>query len=217
MEQNETEQGTASRNTAAHSHSNTEHSALFYCILLAVGMALIISGFFLFLSLIDAKGAPDTRANVFCTLCGAAFLYLTMIKTKKATHLFLGLFLTTAGAFSLLVCHRIIGHTMTQWWPILVVFAGVYFFIAGMFRRRKVRLAVVFPSATLVVLGSLFMLFSFHIAPISFRSAVAIFGPFCLMAMGVFIVAFFLLQRKYNTLRITDEEDEADNLEDEDQ
>lgn len=191
------------------------HSPLFYCVLLGIGMALIVSGFLLFVSLADAEGAPDTRANIACTLCGAVFLYLTMIKTRKATHLFLGMFLMLSGVFSMLVAHRLIPYTMNEWWPVLVVFAGICFFTAGMFRRRKLRLAIVFPSITLVVLGTLFMLFSFHVAPMSFRSAVAIFGPFCLMAMGVFIVAFFLLQRKYNTLRINEEDDEADLLDDE--
>lgn len=183
------------------------HSTLFYSILLAVGMVFITAGFLLFVSLVDTEGAPDTRMNIACTLCGALFLYLTMVRTKRPTHLFAGMFLMTAGVFSLLVVHRIIPYTMNEWWPILVVFGGVYFFVAGMFRKRKMRLSIVFPAVTLVLLGVLFMLFSFHLAPMSFRSAVSIFGPFCLIAMGVFIVAFFLLQRRYNTLCLLDEEE----------
>lgn len=186
------------------------HSNLFYAVTLALGMIFIVAGFLLFVTLVDAEGAPDTKAHIACTLCGAFFLYLNMACTHRPTHLFLGTFLMASGVFSLLVAHRIIPYSMNEWWPILVVFAGLCFFAAGMSRRRKIRLSIVFPSATLAVLGGLFMLFSFHAAPMSFRSAVAIFGPFCLSAMGVFIVAFFLLQRKYNSLRIPEEEEDDD-------
>lgn len=190
------------------------HSNFFYSVALATGMVLIVAGFLLFVTLIDVEGAPATKPNIVCTLCGAAFLYLNMVWTKRATHLFIGLFLMTSGIFSLLVVHRIVPHTMNEWWPILVVFAGLCFFTAGMYRKHKMRLSIIFPASTLVIMGVLFMLFSFHIAPMSFRSAVAIFGPFCLIAMGVFIVAFFLLQRKYSTLRIDEEEDALESSSD---
>lgn len=186
------------------------HSNLFYAVLLAIGMVLIVAGFLLSMSLVHPDSAGDTRPAVLCVLCGALFLYLTMTLTRKSAHFFIGVFFMAAGVFSLLVAHRIIPYSMNEWWPILVVFAGVSFFVSGMYRRRKMRLSIVFPSATLVILGALFMLFSFHVAPMSFRSAVAVFGPFCLMAMGVFIVAFFLLQRRYNSLCIPEEDDETD-------
>ena len=54
------------------------------------------------------------------------------------------------------------------------------------------------------------MLFSLKIIKISFRDVAIVGGPLFFIMSGIFIIGFFLLQRKYTNLVVSDENTEID-------
>ena len=189
-----------------------KHPAVFYNTLLAVGILSIISGFLLFVSSVETSdNLRSFLVPMLLIVCGAVFLYFTMCFTNSTFHLFLGMELCFAGVFSMLVVQHILPLSLREWWPIFVVFSGFAFFFAGLYRHRRMLAAYTLPSVLLIVLGLLFLLFSFHAVTISFRSFVAIFGPFVLIAGGVTLVILFQIQRKNSGFSIPDEADEIES------
>lgn len=184
-----------------------KRSMTFYNTALAVGAFLIVAGFLMFAYLAGGgKFSGDfLRQSVFL-LAGAAFVYLALLFTRSSFHFFVGLLLVSSSALNVLVERDVIPFTMREWWPLVVILSGLCFFAAGIWKSRRLRLSFMFPSVTLIALGALFMFFSFDVITMSFRSFVSVFGPFFLVAVGLFIVLFFLLQKKYTQLQMPDDD-----------
>ena len=66
---------------------------------------------------------------------------------------------------------------------------------------------------TLLLLGIVFLLFSFRAIPVSFKSFALMFVPFFIIISGVFMVVLFLLQRKYNQFYVEEDIEESEELE----
>ena len=189
-----------------------KYSLYFYDMILALGMILIIAGFLLFtLSYNIADGIVMVLWPIICMFCGAVFLFFTMVFTHNAYHLFFGLFFSVCGIFCTLVVNDIIPYTMKEWWPSIVIFSAIALFISSYYKKRKMLVAYVFLSVTLALLGFLFLLFSFHVIHVSFKSFVLVFGPFALIVCGIFMIVFFLLQQKYHQFYVEDDADDIDD------
>lgn len=191
-----------------------KHGAHFYNIVLAFGMILIIAGFLLFtVSDWGAAGRLKALWPALCICVGAIFLFAVMTLTRNPYHLFFGMTLSLTGIFFTLVNNKIIPHGISEWWPLIIVFAAAALFASGCYQKRRLTVSYVFPAAMLALLGLLFLLFSFHVIHASFRAFVAVFGPFALIACGIFMVILFLLQQKYHQFYIDDETEEIDEYE----
>ena len=86
------------------------------------------------------------------------------------------------------------------------VTAGIFLYIAGMVKYRKVQAGYFIPSLTLFLLGIWFMLFSFKIIKVSFQVVALVGGPLFIMMSGIFIIALFLLQKNHSNLIAKDDE-----------
>ncbi|HAH61391.1 MAG TPA: hypothetical protein DCL73_04770 [Treponema sp.] len=189
-----------------------KRSPKFYNTILALGMLMIIAGFLMFVLFSEtAENSTAVLWPVLLMVCGAVFLYFTMSFTNNSFQLFLGLLLTSSGILFSLCRSGIIPYRLQEWWPVSVVFAGFSLFASGYYKHRKILFAYTFPSLTLVVLGTLFLFFSFHVVHVSLRSFVALTGPFLLIAAGLFLVFLFLFQKRHSSFHIEDESDEIDD------
>lgn len=186
-----------------------------YDMILALGMFLVIAGFLMFtFSPEGTESILYVLLPVLSMICGAVFLFFTMVFSHNAYHLFFGILFSLCGFFFTLVANKIVPYTFKEWWPLAVIFIGVSVFAAGCYRKQKVIVKFTFPSLLFVAMGMIFLLFSFHVIRVSFYNFVLIFGPFALMASGVFMIVLFLLQRKYNQFYV--EEEIVEIAEDED-
>ena len=187
------------------------HSMRFYNMILALGIFLITAGFIMF---ILSPGGSDslvmTAWPIVGIVAGAVFLYFTLSFTHNSFHLFLGIFCLISGIFFGLVTGGVIPKTLHEWWPSSVIFASLALLAAGFYKARKLRIAYTFPAVTLFLFGIVFLLFSFRIIPGSFKSFVLTFIPFFIISSGIFMVALFLLQQKYNQFYIEEENEEID-------
>ena len=186
----------------------------FYNMILALGIFLITAGFIMF---ILSPGGTDSLVTTVWPLvgivCGAVFLYFTLSFTHNSFHFFLAVFCGLSGVFFGLVSGGIIPKTIREWWPALVIFASFALFASGFYKAHKLRIAYTFPAVTLLLLGIVFLLFSFRAIPVSFKSFALMFVPFFIIISGVFMVVLFLLQRKYNQFYVEEDIEESEELE----
>ena len=186
----------------------------FYNMILALGIFLITAGFIMF---ILSPGGTDslfmTAWPVVGMVLGAVFLYFTLSFTHNSFHFFLGIFCALSGIFFGLVASGVVPKTLHEWWPASVVFASLALLASGFYKAHKLRIAYTFPAVTLLLLGIVFLLFSFRAIPVSFKSFALMFVPFFIIISGVFMVVLFLLQRKYNQFYVEEDIEESEELE----
>lgn len=142
---------------------------------------------------------------VFLMLVGVAVCVLTPY-TRSAYQLFLGGMFFSTGLFSYLLMENIIPGSLTQWWPIYGVIAGLLVFVTGLYRYRKPDLGFIVPSAVLTFLGLGFLLFSFKIISISFKKLVVLAGPVVILVLLIVLLAIFFYQKKFKSVSDSDEE-----------
>ena len=190
------------------------HSMRFYNMILALGIFLITAGFIMF---ILSPGGTDslfmTAWPVVGMVLGAVFLYFTLSFTHNSFHFFLGIFCALSGIFFGLVTSGVVPKTLHEWWPASVVFASLALLASGFYKAHKLRIAYTFPAVTLLLLGIVFLLFSFRAIPVSFKSFALMFVPFFIIISGIFMVVLFLLQRKYNQFYVEEDIEESEELE----
>lgn len=155
---------------------------------------------------------PDDHKFIFDFLpllvacAGVPIFILCLYFTKRAYHLFTGMFLIFWGIFLFCVNRNYFSFKVDQWWPILGVSTGIFISVAGLYRYRKLKGGYFIPALSLFLLGCWFMLFSFKIIKVPFRTVAIVGGPLFMIMACIFIIAFFFLQKRYKNLVLPDEE-----------
>ena len=137
---------------------------------------------------------------------GLAVLILSIKFTKRLHQIFIGLELLFWGTAIVLREFKTVPYTFIQWWPMIGVTAGIFLFISGIVKYKKLLVGYFIPSISLFLVGIWFMLFSFKVIKVPFQTVAIVGGPLFLMMWGVFIVALFLLQKNHSNFVIKDDE-----------
>lgn len=137
---------------------------------------------------------------------GIPVLVLSIRNTKKLHQIFIGFELVFWGIVTVLHELQILPYTFIQWWPMIGVTAGIFLYIAGIIKYQRLQAGYFIPSIALFLLGLWFMLFSFGIVKVPFQTVAIVGGPLFLIVSGIFIVAFFLLQRNHSNFVVKDDE-----------
>ena len=180
-------------------------------LILSVGVAIIL--FLIISAFLIKQFESNLLLNTFSILAAVFGLCVTIIGigfTKKIHQIFMGLELLFWGTGIWLRLCNFIPYAFVEVWPVIGVSAGIFLFIAGIIRYKKLLFRYFIPAITLFLLGIWFMLFSLKIIKISFRDVAIVGGPLFFIMSGIFIIGFFLLQRKYTNLVVSDENTEID-------
>ena len=137
---------------------------------------------------------------------GIPVLVLSIRYTKKLHQIFIGFELVFWGIVTVLHELKILPYTFIQWWPMIGVTAGIFLYIAGIIKYQRLQAGYFIPSIALFLMGLWFMLFSFGIVKVPFQTVAVVGGPLFLIVSGIFIVAFFLLQRNHSNFVVKDDE-----------
>lgn len=176
-------------------------------ILISCGITLFAIGC-VFYSLSMKRNAIDVLFVVmicFQLIIGTVICTLSAVKTKKAYHMFVGSILVFWGTLTILIRH-VLPFTISQWWPVYGIVAGVILFASGLFKYHKLKFGYCIPAITLFLMGIWYALFSFNVIKVSFVSIAGTIGPLFMLLIAVLLVLFFLLQQKHKELIITDED-----------
>jgi len=143
------------------------------------------------------------------SLFGIVVVILSMKNSKKIHQIFIGFQMAFWGLIFFLIGKNIFPYTFYQYWPLIGAASGVFLCVAGLVKYKRILFGYFVAALTLFLLGCWFALFSFKIIKIPFQTVAIVCGPLFLIMAGIFIIGFFLLQRKYANLVVNEDENEG--------
>lgn len=167
-------------------------------LIISLGLAFII--FVIIAKVLIGQFNNNTILNSFSILAsisGLAVVIIGMSYTRRIHQMFIGLELFFWGIISYLMLEGYIPYTFAQWWPMIGVLSGVFLFISGIIKYKRIKFVYFFPAAILFFLGGWYLLFSLYIIQFPFRLVAIVGGPLFFIMTALFIIGFFLLQKKY--------------------
>jgi len=184
-----------------------EKSSKVLNILISCGIALFAVAC-VFYSLSMKKGSIDIL--FMCLVClqliiGTMICTLAAIKTNKASHMFIGSLLVFWGTLTILIRH-VLPLTISQWWPVYGIIAGVMLFGSGLFKYHKIKYGYGIPAVTLILMSTWYSLFSFNVIKVSFVSLAGTLGPVFMLLIAAILVVYFLLSQKHKELIVSDDD-----------
>ncbi|MBQ9207039.1 MAG: hypothetical protein IJ158_10050 [Treponema sp.] len=186
-------------------------------ILLAAGVVLILAGLLLISHFSAGFGAEVPTGSIILMIFGAVIFYLAMTVIHWAVLFFLGLLVFCIGLCMTFVFTNVLPFGPEHLWPISLLLCGICLLLTCVFKHQKIRGVYLIPSLLIVLLGGVFLLFSFGVIKISLSSFVAKWGPLVLILAGAALVGVFLWQRNFKEFfpydtdelsDLTDEENE---------
>lgn len=126
-------------------------------------------------------------------LFGMYLLYRVYFRNGYESNVFSGLFLILAGAFLLLSNTGLFDAEFRHIWPLFMLFAGISLFFYGLKKEGTAKMRMLIPSASIIILSLVFMLFSLRIVSMSFRRFVIMWWPALLVFAGAVLVVLDLV------------------------
>ena len=145
------------------------------------------------------------------SLFGIVVVILAMKNSKKIHQIFIGFQMFFWGLLFFFIGKHLFRYTFYQYWPLIGAASGVFLCVAGLVKYKRILFGYFIAAVTLFLLGCWFALFSFKIIKIPFQTVAIVGGPLFLIMAAIFIIGFFLLQKKHANLVV--KEDENDSIE----
>ena len=145
------------------------------------------------------------------SLFGIVVVILAMKNSKKIHQIFIGFQMFFWGLLFFFIGKNLFRYTFYQYWPLIGAASGVFLCVAGLVKYKRILFGYFIAAVTLFLLGCWFALFSFKIIKIPFQTVAIVGGPLFLIMAAIFIIGFFLLQKKHANLVV--KEDENDSIE----
>ncbi len=164
-------------------------------LVLLAGILFFIAGIFILVANTERATRIFAVRPVVCLLIGAIVLFVSLSFTVKGTGVFIGLFLLLTGIVFLLIDTHIIPYGLVKIWPTIMISSGISLFPAGFYKLKRVRTVYLFPAIMLVLLGIVFLLFSLHVFPMSFRWFISHWWPLLIVIGGAVLVGIFIVQQ----------------------
>jgi hypothetical protein len=132
----------------------------------------------------------------FFIIIGVLCAFFAIKLNKRPVYLFFAAFFLLVGFFLFLFALQIIPFSFSQLWPLLSVFAGLALLPAGWRHFGSLRSRYVVPAVVFVLLGCTLLIFSFRLAPFSFRHFVITWWPLLVVLIGLILVLLSLGTKK---------------------
>ncbi|MDR2094578.1 MAG: hypothetical protein LBP76_03565 [Treponema sp.] len=163
-------------------------------IIYIIGFFLMFMGNVFLISVHSDSGYIPAAILFFVVILGSACAVLAVKLDKRSIFLFSALFFFPVGGLLFLSAIRIIPVSFSQSWPLLSVFAGLALLPTGMSKYGSTRSRFVIPAVAFIVLGLIFLIFSFDLVPFSFRQFIMTSWP--LLVLAAICILIFVGVRK---------------------
>ncbi len=163
--------------------------------ILALGVLLILAGLFIFVGNSERATRLFAFRPVLLLAAGTVMVFTALAFTGSSATLFSGLFCFCMGVVTLLTDSNILSYSFKQLWPTIMIGSGFSLAITGVHKAGKIRTVYAFPAIMLVSLGIVFLLFSLHVFPLTFRQFISHWWPLLIVASGVILVSVFFVQQ----------------------
>lgn len=185
-------------NSMDYSSSMKKRSSL-YNLLFGVGIVSVITGLFLTLQFSRNISVTSGNVGVIITVLGlgVGMLFHEFTHEKRIFGLFVGFYALTIGFIIMFAGAGTAFVTYSQIWPFFVIAFAICFTIAGLISRKRFHAFFTVPSIILMVLGCLFLLFSFDIITESFAHFAARWWPVLLIIAGISLIILFYRRQHF--------------------
>ena len=159
------------------------------------GVIFMIIGISFLLGTMAGISRLSVLRSSFFIIIGALLAVFAIKLNKRAVYLFIASFFILLGSFLFLSTLKIIPFTLSEGWPLLSVFAGLALLPAGWRNYRSIRYRYLIPSLAFVVLGCILLIFSFKVAPFSFKRFIITWWPLLFVITGIILLLLSLSSR----------------------
>jgi hypothetical protein len=156
------------------------------------GLLLLFFGSAFLLGTLAGASGVSVLVSFSFILIGSLCAVLAIKLNKRSIYLFFAAFFMLVGFFLFIAALGIIPAAFSQIWPLLSVFSGLALFPAGWHRYGAFRSRYVVPSIAFVILGSVLLIFSFHMVPFSFSQFILNWWPLLVVLAGLMLVLISL-------------------------
>ena len=161
-------------------------------IVFIAGLFFMILGIAFLLGTMTGISRLSVLWSFLCLIIGALCAVLAIKLNKRTVYLFFASFLLLIGSFLFLSSLQIIPFTLAEGWPLLSVFAGLALLPAGWRHYRAIRTRYLIPSLAFVILGCILLVFSFKVAPFSFKRFIINWWPLLFVVSGIILILLSL-------------------------
>ncbi|HTX71584.1 MAG TPA: hypothetical protein VMC79_02055 [Rectinemataceae bacterium] len=163
-------------------------------ILFVSALAAVLLGIGLLLYTTAAVPVGDRLWPVLVMAAGGALIYFALVQGASDYIFFGGILFVLTGALSIL--SNLIGWTLREAWPLIMVASGATGLLTGLRRWRRMRPGFTTTSISFLFLGMVFSLFSFKFVTISLKRFVLSWWPSLLIAGGLALFAAYGYTRR---------------------
>jgi hypothetical protein len=126
-------------------------------------------------------------------ISGSLSAYFAIVARWKAKFIFLALMVASSAFIRFIAL--LAGIQVVDYWPLHVIAAGLCYMPANRIRYKKIRPGAVVISASFVLLGLFFSIFSFGFSSMSFRTFITRWWPALFIASGLVLLIIWFIQR----------------------
>lgn len=170
----------------------------FFNFMLAFGFVLVLTGIFLLVKRSEHATRVFAFRPVILLFAGAAVLFVAFAFTKNFNVIFLGILSMLMGVVFLIIDTHIVPFSFRELWPTIVIGSGVSLFLSFLYKYRRISSVFLFPSIMMLVLGTVFLMFSMHVFPFTFRHFITKWWPLLIIIGGASLIGIFLFQQSGN-------------------
>ena len=164
-------------------------------IVFSVGLLLMLLGISFLLGTMTGISRISVLWSFLFVIIGALCAIFAIKLNKRTVYLFFASFFILIGSFLFLSAMQIIPVTLSQGWPLLSIFAGLALLPAGWRHYRAILYRYLIPALAFVGLGCVLLVFSFKVAPFSFKGFIIAWWPLLLVITGILLVLLSLGSR----------------------
>jgi hypothetical protein len=156
------------------------------------GLLLMLFGSAFLLGTLEGTTRFSVLRAFFFVIVGAFCAFFAIKLNKRSVYLFFAAFFLLVGFFLFLSALGIIPFSFSQGWPLISVFAGLALFPSGWHRFGVIRRRYVVPAVVFIILGCALMIFSFRLAPFSFKHFMITWWPLLAALIGLILILISL-------------------------
>ena len=164
-------------------------------IVFITGLFFMILGITFLLGTMTGISRLSVMWSFLSVIIGALFAILAIKLNKRTVYLFFASFFILIGCFLFLSALRIIPFGLAEGWPLLSVFAGLALLPAGWRHYRYVSYRYLIPAVAFMALGFILLIFSFKVAPFSFKRFIITWWPLVFVVSGIILILLSLSSR----------------------
>jgi hypothetical protein len=158
-------------------------------VLFISALAVVLAGIGLLLYTTAAVPVGDRLWPVLVMAVGGTLGYFALARGGSDYFFFGGILFVLTGTLS--IVSNLVGWTLRQAWPLVMVASGATGIFTGLRRWRRMRPGFMTTSICFLFLGSVFSLFSFKFIDISFKHFVVRWWPSFIIAGGLALFAAY--------------------------